>query len=103
MPTSVRVRPHSGCRGSMTVMVWSGDNLWPMGVVPWLGSAPAGADARHGLGQTLAAADARHGRWPDGARLDATRGAAVPRAAVAPTSAGVRMREQGRERRVAVS
>ena len=58
---------------------------------------------RHGLGQALAAADARHGRGTDGSRLDAARGAALSRPAVATTSAGVRKREPGRERRVAVS
>src|SRR6266404_2042940 len=39
--TSVRVRPHSGWRGSTTVMVGSGDTLCSIGVVIWLGFANA--------------------------------------------------------------
>src|SRR4030081_1397605 len=52
-------------------------------------SAPAGADARHGLSQALAAADARHGRWTDRSRLDAAGGVAVSGATVAAASGGV--------------
>src|SRR5712671_7092365 len=65
--------------------------------------AAACADQGDGLGQAVAISYARDGRWSDGSRLDAARGAAVPRAAVATTNAGVRKREQGRERRVVVS
>ena len=42
-----------------------------------------------GLGQALAAPDASHGGGTDGSRLDAARGAALPRAAVAAASGGV--------------
>jgi len=42
-----------------------------------------------------AALDASDGRWPDGSRLDAARGVALSRAAVATTSVGVRKRAQG--------
>src|SRR6266436_4367619 len=46
--TSVRVRPHSGWRGSTTVMVCSGDTLCSIGVVIWLGFADAsGARDEH--------------------------------------------------------
>src|SRR2546427_4968256 len=41
--TSGRVRPHSGCRGSRTVMVCSGATLCPTGVVTWLGFSHAAA------------------------------------------------------------
>ena len=49
----------------------------------------AGADPRDGLGEALAAAHAGDGGGADGSRLDAARGAAVPRAAVAAAAAGV--------------
>jgi hypothetical protein len=44
---------------------------------------PTRTDQGQRLSQTLAAADARPGRWTDGPRLDAARGAALPRAALA--------------------
>src|SRR5689334_18454982 len=59
--------------------------------------AVACTDQQQGFGHAVAAANARHGRWTDGSRLDAARSAALPRAAVATTSAGVRQRKQGRE------
>ena len=65
--------------------------------------ATASADPWDGLRQAVAALHASDGGGTDGSRLDAARGAALPRAAVATTSAGVRQREQGRERRVAGS
>src|SRR5437660_4722826 len=51
--------------------------------------AAARTHQRYRLRQAVAASDARHGRWTNGARLDAARGAAVPRAAVAAASGGV--------------
>src|SRR5712692_6213676 len=63
----------------------------------------AGADARHGLSPAVAAADARHGGGTDGARLDVARSAALPRATMATTRAGVRKRAQERERWIAMS
>ena len=65
--------------------------------------AAASADQREWLRQAVAALYASDGGWADGSGVDPPGGAAVPRAAVATTSAGVRKREQGRERRVAMS
>src|SRR5712691_11133446 len=65
--------------------------------------AAARAHPRQRLGQALAAADTRDGRGADRPCVDPARSAALPRAAVAAASRGVRKREQKRERRVAVS
>jgi hypothetical protein len=73
----------------MTVMVGSGDNLGPIGVVTWLRFATAPADQRDRLRQTVAALYTGHGGGIDGSRLDVARGAAVSRAAVAAASRGV--------------
>ena len=51
----------------------------------------------------MAAVYTGDGGWLDRPCVDAARGAAVSGTAVATTSVGVRTREQGRERRVAVS
>src|SRR6516165_659898 len=51
--------------------------------------APVRADPRQRLHQTLAAPDTSHGGGIDRPCLDATRGAPVPRAAVAAASRGV--------------
>src|SRR5439155_3065281 len=61
--------------------------------------APAAARAypRRRLGQAVAAPDTSHGRRADRPCVDPARGAALPRAAVATASAGVRKREQERD------
>src|SRR5215831_156 len=51
--------------------------------------APTGAHQRHGLRQAVAALYASDGGGTDGSRLDAARGAALSRAAVATASRGV--------------
>jgi len=73
-------------------MVWSDENLCPIGVVTWLGFTAAPADPRHGLRQAMAAVHASDGCGPDRSRLDAARGAALPRATVAAASRGMSLR-----------
>src|SRR5215813_3167700 len=70
-------------------MVWSEENLCPIGVVIWLGFAAAGAHQRHRLGEDVAAVYTGDGGGADRSRLDAARGAVVSRAAVATASGGV--------------
>ena len=70
-------------------MVWSEENLCPIGVVIWLGFAPARAHQRQRFGQAVAALYASHGGGADRPCLDPPGGAPVPRAAVAPASGGV--------------
>src|SRR5207245_2261737 len=57
----------------------------------------ARADPRHGLSQAGAAPNAGNGGWADRSRVDAARGAAVPRAAVAPASRGVSKQGGGKQ------
>src|SRR4029453_15394425 len=52
-------------------------------------SGGASTDQRHGLRQAVATADTGYGRGADRSRLDATRGAPVSRAAMAPASGGM--------------
>src|SRR5712691_5470885 len=68
--------------------------------------AAARADLRQRFGQAVATLHAGHGRGPDRSRLDATRGVALPRAAVAAACGGVSQpwwretaRGRGRRRR----
>src|SRR5262245_29745485 len=70
-------------------MVWSAENLVPIGVVTWLGSGCACTDQRHGLRQAVAAADTRDGGRADRSCVDLERGPTVPRAAMAAASDGV--------------
>src|SRR5262249_60227422 len=69
-------------------MVWSEENLCPIGVVIWLGFAAAGAHQRHRLGEDVAAVYTGDGGGADRSRLGAARGAVVSRAAGATASGG---------------
>ena len=71
-------------------MVWSAENLVPIGVVTWLGSATAGVHQRYGLSHAMAALHTSDGRWVNGSRMDASGGADVSRAAVATARGGMR-------------
>jgi hypothetical protein len=71
-------------------MVWSAENLVPIGVVTWLGSRRTDCYQWHGLGQGVAAVYTGDGGGLDGSRLVAQRGAAVSRAPVAPAADGLR-------------
>jgi hypothetical protein len=70
-------------------MVCSGENLCPIGVVIWLGSADTRSHPRHGLGQVVAAMHAGDGGGIDGSRLVTQRSAALPGAALAATPSAV--------------
>ena len=71
-------------------MVWSAENLVPIGVVTWLGSGCAYIDQRHGLRKAVAALYASDGGRIDRSGLVAQRGVAVSRAPVAPGADGLR-------------
>ena len=71
-------------------MVWSGENLCPIGVVTWLGAGRAHPHQREWLGQGVAAVLAGDGSGFDGSRLVAQRGVTLPGATVAPGADGLK-------------
>jgi len=71
-------------------MVWSAENLVPIGVVIWLGSADSRSHQRQGLGSVVAAVYAGDGGGPDRSRLDIKRGVAVQSAAMATDAEGLK-------------
>ena len=70
-------------------MVWSAENLVPIGVVTWLGSGYAATDQRQWLRHAVAAADAGHGGGADRPCLDVARRVVVPCTTLAAASRGV--------------
>ena len=70
-------------------MVWSEENLCPIGVVIWLGSADTRSHQWHGLAQVVAAVHTGDGSGIDGSRLVTQRSAALPGAALAATPRAV--------------
>src|SRR5262249_60273573 len=69
-------------------MVWSEENLCPIGVVIWLGFAAAGAHQRHRLGEDVAAVYTGDGGGGDPSRLGAAGGAVLSRGPRGPASGG---------------
>jgi len=70
-------------------MVWSDENLCPIGVVTWLRFAAARAYQRQRLGHSVAAADAGDGGGAHRPCLDTARGARLSRPAMATARRGV--------------
>ena len=64
-------------------MVWSAENLVPIGVVTWLGSCRTDFHPWHGLRQGVAAVYTSDGGGLDRSRVVAQRGTALPGATVA--------------------
>jgi len=71
-------------------MVWSAEDLGPIGVVTWLGFAGSQGDQWQWLGEGVAAVYAGHGGRPDRSCLVAKRSVALPRPSVVATSCSVR-------------
>jgi hypothetical protein len=71
-------------------MVWSGENLCPIGVVTWLGSADTSTHQRLWLSEVGAAVHTGDGGRLDGPRVVAQRSAVLPGAAVAPAADGLK-------------
>jgi hypothetical protein len=70
-------------------MVWSEENLCPIGVVIWLGSGGARCNSQEWLSQGVATVHARDGGGIDRACVEFERGADVPCATVAATADGL--------------
>jgi len=71
-------------------MVWSAENLVPIGVVTWLGSADTSTHQRPWLSEGVAAVHPGDGGGLDGPRVVAQRSAVLPGAAVAPAADGLK-------------
>src|SRR4051812_28531121 len=89
MATSGRVWPQRGGWGARRVMVWSEENLCPIGVVIWLGFAGSRSHHRWWLGEEVAAVHTGDGGRGDGSRVVAHRSAPLPGAAMAATASPV--------------
>ena len=75
-------------------MVWSAENLVPIGVVTWLGSRRVSPDAREWLSQGVAAVHTGNGGGTHRSCMEPARSADVPRAAVATDADGLKQRRQ---------
>ena len=71
-------------------MVWSAEDLGPIGVVTWLGFAGSRGDQWQGLGEGVVVIYIGDGGRIDGPCVDAARRAAVSGVTVAPAAGGLR-------------